>query len=143
MDFVSMLPSDGYGNVFSLQAVDDFFGLKEEPKPLPRKAKPASIILDVGNDVFADSGEAVSFLNGTNTGLGFESCTDRKFCLEARWGIGNMTCGGGEMFASDMVSLGLWGLLYDAKQALLVNGWTAKGLNESSTGGRDMLSEYY
>ncbi|KAJ3906422.1 N-terminal glutamine amidase-domain-containing protein [Lentinula edodes] len=54
MDFVSMLPSDGYGNVFSLQAVDDFFGLKEEPKPLPRKAKPASIILDVGNDVFAE-----------------------------------------------------------------------------------------
>lgn len=47
------------------------------------------------------------------------------------------------MFASDIVSLGLCGLLCGAKQALLVNGWTAKGLNESSTGGRDMLSEYY
>ncbi|KAJ3935229.1 MAG: N-terminal glutamine amidase-domain-containing protein [Lentinula lateritia] len=47
MEFVSMLPSDGYGDVFSLQAVNDFFGLKEEPKPLPSKAKPASIILDV------------------------------------------------------------------------------------------------
>ncbi|KAJ3864055.1 N-terminal glutamine amidase-domain-containing protein [Lentinula novae-zelandiae] len=47
MEFVSMLPSDGYGDVFSLQAVNDFFDLKEEPKPLPSKAKPASIILDV------------------------------------------------------------------------------------------------
>ncbi|KAJ3814832.1 N-terminal glutamine amidase-domain-containing protein [Lentinula lateritia] len=54
MDFVSMLPSDGHGDVFSLQAIDYFFGLKEELKSLPTEEKPASIILDVGHDAFAE-----------------------------------------------------------------------------------------